>query len=106
MLCQKNKFYCDSCCGLQEAEKRWVALFEHESTCLTQKIQRLKIKRLPNVLALHLKRFKYQENLGRYTKLFYRVPFPTQLRLPNTSDDSENPDRLYELFSVVVHIGK
>lgn len=22
MLCQKNKFFCDSCCGLQEAEKR------------------------------------------------------------------------------------
>jgi ubiquitin C-terminal hydrolase len=66
----------------------------------------MKIKRLPHVLALHLKRFKYQETLGRYTKLFYRVPFPTQLRLPNTSDDTEDPDRLYELFSVVVHIGK
>ena len=66
----------------------------------------MKIKRLPHVLALHLKRFKYQETLGRYTKLFYRVPFPTQLRLPNTSDDTEDPDRLYELFAVVVHIGK
>ncbi|WWC92745.1 uncharacterized protein L201_007704 [Kwoniella dendrophila CBS 6074] len=87
MLCQKNKFYCDSCCGLQEAEKR------------------MKIKKLPNILALHLKRFKYQETSGRYAKLFYRVPFPTQLRLPNTSDEMENPDRLYELFSVVVHIG-
>ncbi|WVF68451.1 hypothetical protein IAT40_003217 [Kwoniella sp. CBS 6097] len=87
MLCQKNKFYCDSCCGLQEAEKR------------------MKIKRLPNVLALHLKRFKYQEATGRYGKLFYRVPFPTQLRLPNTTDDMDDPDRLYELFSVVVHIG-
>ncbi|KAK4686527.1 hypothetical protein P7C73_g3587, partial [Tremellales sp. Uapishka_1] len=54
---------------------------------------RLKIKRLPNVLALHLKRFKYQEDLGRYVKLCYRVPFPTQLRLPNTSDDAEDPDR-------------
>ncbi|KAK8849609.1 hypothetical protein IAR55_004944 [Kwoniella newhampshirensis] len=87
MLCQKNKFYCDSCCGLQEAEKR------------------MKIKSLPNILALHLKRFKYQESTGRYAKLFYRVPFPTELRLPNTTDDIENPDRLYELFSVVVHIG-
>ncbi|WWD20236.1 hypothetical protein CI109_104712 [Kwoniella shandongensis] len=87
MLCQKNKFYCDSCCGLQEAEKR------------------MKIKSLPNILALHLKRFKYQESTGRYAKLFYRVPFPTELRLPNTTDDIDNPDRLYELFSVVVHIG-
>jgi ubiquitin C-terminal hydrolase len=68
-------------------------------------ITRMKIKRLPNVLALHLKRFKYQEDLGRYVKLFYRVSFPTHLRLPNTSDDVQDPDRLYELFAVVVHIG-
>jgi len=104
MLCQKNKFFCDSCCGLQEAEKR-SALSIRLTWHITDK-PRMKIKRLPNVLALHLKRFKYQENLGRYTKLFYRVPFPTQLKLPNTSDDVENPDRLYELFAVVVHIGK
>jgi ubiquitin carboxyl-terminal hydrolase 9/13 len=26
MLCQKNKFFCDSCCNLQEAEKRWVSI--------------------------------------------------------------------------------
>jgi ubiquitin C-terminal hydrolase len=76
------------------------------SLSMNKLMYRMKIKRLPNVLALHLKRFKYQENLGRYTKLFYRVPFPTQLKLPNTSDDVENPDRLYELFAVVVHIGK
>ena len=24
MLCQKNKFFCDACCDLQEAEKRCV----------------------------------------------------------------------------------
>jgi hypothetical protein len=24
----------------------------------------------------------------------------------NTIDDAENPDRLYELFAIVVHIGK
>lgn len=76
------------------------------SRITTDQSLRMKIKRLPNVLALHLKRFKYQENLGRYVKLSYRVPFPTQLRLPNTSDDAEDPDRLYELFAVVVHIGK
>ena len=35
-----NKFFCDTCCSLQEANKR------------------MRIKRLPNVLALHLKRFK------------------------------------------------
>lgn len=26
MLCQRNKFFCDSCCGLQEAEKRFVTV--------------------------------------------------------------------------------
>ncbi|KAA1087251.1 hypothetical protein PGT21_027012 [Puccinia graminis f. sp. tritici] len=87
MLCQKNKFSCDQCCSLQEAEKR------------------MKIKKLPNVLALHLKRFKYQENLQRYTKLTYRVVFPFELKLFNTTDDIQDPDRLYELWAIVVHIG-
>ncbi|KAG5718064.1 putative ubiquitin carboxyl-terminal hydrolase creB, partial [Termitomyces sp. T112] len=87
MLCHKNKFFCDSCCDLQEAEKR------------------MKIKRLPNVLALHLKRFKYQEESQRYVKLAYRVAFPFELRLFNTIDDMEDADRLYHLFGIVVHIG-
>ena len=88
MLCQRNKFFCDSCCGLQEAEKR------------------MKIKHSPNILALHLKRFKYQEDLQKYVKLSYRVAFPFELRLFNTVDDAVNPDRLYELFAIVVHIGR
>jgi ubiquitin carboxyl-terminal hydrolase 9/13 len=88
MLCQRNKFFCDACCGLQEAEKR------------------MKIKHSPNILALHLKRFKYQEDLQKYVKLSYRVAFPFELRLFNTVDDAVNPDRLYELFAIVVHIGR
>lgn len=87
MLCERNKFHCDSCGGLQEAEKR------------------MKIKRLPKVLALHLKRFKYMEQTGRFEKLHYRVLYPYHLRLFNTTDDAEDPDRLYELYAVVVHIG-
>ncbi|GAA5884703.1 hypothetical protein JCM6882_005359 [Rhodosporidiobolus microsporus] len=87
MLCQRNKFSCDKCCGLQEAEKR------------------MKIKKLPNLLALHLKRFKYEESLQRHVKLTYRVVFPFELRLFNTADDVANPDRLYELWAIVVHIG-
>ncbi|KAJ6575494.1 hypothetical protein B0H19DRAFT_645861 [Mycena capillaripes] len=87
MLCQKNKFFCDVCCDLQEAEKR------------------MKIKKLPNVLALHLKRFKYQEDVGKYIKLAYRVAFPFELRLFNTVDDMDNADRLFNLFGIVVHIG-
>lgn len=65
----------------------------------------MKIKKLPNVLALHLKRFK-QEDPQKSIKLAYRVAFPFELRLFNTVDDSEDADRLYELFGIVVHIGK
>lgn len=109
MLCSRNKFFCDTCSGLQEAEKR------------------MKVKQLPNVLALHLKRFKYEEQLQKvrarridvrlpdlcadsssppqYVKLTYRVVFPFSLRLFNTSDDAPDPDRLYDLFAIVVHVG-
>jgi len=66
----------------------------------------MKIKRLPNVLALHLKRFKYQEDVGKYIKLAYRVAFPFELRLFNTVDDIDDADRLYNLYAIVVHIGK
>ncbi|TGZ85137.1 cysteine proteinase [Ascodesmis nigricans] len=87
MLCEKNKFHCDTCGGLQEAEKR------------------MKIKRLPKVLALHLKRFKYMEDTMRFEKLHYRVVYPYHLRLFNTTDDANDPDKIYELYAVVVHIG-
>lgn len=87
MLCERNKFHCDNCSGLQEAEKR------------------MKVKRLPRILALHLKRFKYTEDMQRLQKLFHRVVYPFYLRLFNTTDDAEDPDRLYELYAVVVHIG-
>ncbi|KAI5847356.1 hypothetical protein DFP73DRAFT_377905 [Morchella snyderi] len=87
MLCERNKFHCDTCGGLQEAEKR------------------MKIKRLPKVLALHLKRFKYMETSQRFEKLHYRVVYPYHLRLFNTTDDADDQDRLYELYAVVVHIG-
>lgn len=87
MLCERNKFHCDHCGGLQEAEKR------------------MKVKRLPKVLTLHLKRFKYTEDYSRLQKLFHRVVYPYHLRMFNTTDDAGDPDRLYELYAVVVHIG-
>ncbi|KAK3942170.1 hypothetical protein QBC46DRAFT_82438 [Diplogelasinospora grovesii] len=87
MLCERNKFHCDHCGGLQEAEKR------------------MKIKKLPQVMALHLKRFKYTEDFSRLQKLFHRVVYPYYLRMFNTTVDAEDPDRMYELYAVVVHIG-
>lgn len=87
MLCERNKFHCDHCGGLQEAEKR------------------MKVKRLPKVLTLHLKRFKYTDDYSRLQKLFHRVVYPYHLRMFNTTEEAEDPDRLYELYAVVVHIG-
>lgn len=66
----------------------------------------MRVKKLPMILALHLKRFKYMEQLQRYTKLSYRVVFPLELRLFNTSGDATNPERLYDLVAVVVHCGR
>ncbi|CAO1616079.1 unnamed protein product [Sympodiomycopsis kandeliae] len=83
----RDKFFCDTCSGLQEAEKR------------------MKVRKLPAVLALHLKRFKYEEAVNDYVKVAYKVVFPFELRLFNTTDDADDPDRLYELFGIVVHIG-
>src|SRR5208282_4675860 len=66
---------------------------------------RMKIKKSPKILALHLKRFKYTEDMQRNLKLFHRVVYPPTLRLFNTTDDIDDPDRMYELYAVVVHIG-
>ena len=71
-------------CSLQEAQKR------------------MKIKKPPHILVIHLKRFKYIEQLGRYKKLSYRVVFPLELKLSNTVEDA---DIVYSLFAVVVHVG-
>jgi ubiquitin carboxyl-terminal hydrolase 12/46 len=87
-LCAEHKYFCDVCCSKQEAQKR------------------MRIKKLPQILALHLKRFKYMEHLNRYAKLSYRVLFPLELQLFNVSDDALNPNRLYDLVAVVVHCGQ
>ncbi|XP_047319930.1 ubiquitin carboxyl-terminal hydrolase 4 [Impatiens glandulifera] len=80
----EDKFFCDKCCSLQEAQKR------------------MKIKKPPHILVIHLKRFKYMEQLGRYKKLSYRVVFPLELKLSNTVEDADSE---YSLFAVVVHVG-
>ncbi|KAJ3632027.1 hypothetical protein MTP99_013125 [Tenebrio molitor] len=67
--------------------------------------KRMRVKKLPMILALHLKRFKYMEQYNRHIKVSHRVVFPLELRLFNTSDDAVNPDRLYDLVAVVIHCG-
>ncbi|CAH0778454.1 unnamed protein product [Bemisia tabaci] len=86
-LCSDNKFKCDNCCSYQEAQKR------------------MRVKKQPMILALHLKRFKYMEQYNRHIKVSHRVVFPLELRLFNCSDDAVNPDRMYNLVAVVIHCG-
>lgn len=82
-----DKFHCDKCGCLQEAQKR------------------MRLAQLPPVLCLHLKRFKYIESMGRLKKLMHRVTFPWELKMINTTDDCPDADSSYELFAVVVHMG-
>uniref|UniRef100_F6TYX5 Ubiquitin carboxyl-terminal hydrolase n=1 Tax=Ciona intestinalis TaxID=7719 RepID=F6TYX5_CIOIN len=86
-LSGEHKYSCEVCRSKQEAQIE------------------MRIKKLPTILALHLKRFKYCETLNKYTKLTYRVVFPFELRLLNTTEDADNPERLYDLMAVVVHCG-
>lgn len=44
----------------------------------------MRVKKLPMILALHLKRFKYMEQYNRHIKVSHRVVFPLELRLFNT----------------------
>ncbi|KAL3229282.1 hypothetical protein RNJ44_02369 [Nakaseomyces bracarensis] len=85
MLQGPNKFYCDECCGLQEAE-RVVGL-----------------KQLPKTLALHLKRFKYSEQQNSNIKLFNKIYYPLELNVCSTFNPSIS--KRYELAGIVVHMG-
>ncbi|EJS44624.1 ubp13p [Saccharomyces arboricola H-6] len=85
MLNGSNKFYCDECCGLQEAE-RLVGL-----------------KQLPDTLALHLKRFKYSEKQNCNIKLFNNIHYP--LTLSVCSSINAEVCQKYELAGIVVHMG-
>ncbi|EEC12402.1 ubiquitin-specific protease, putative [Ixodes scapularis] len=76
-LCSEHKYYCENCCSKQEAQKR------------------MRVKKLPMILALHLKRFKYTEQQNRHTKLSYRVVFPLELRLFNTVSARFGLERTY-----------
>lgn len=87
MLNEDNKFYCENCYSYQEAAKS------------------IKLKKVPKILTFHLKRFKYSEKLGRLVKLFYRVEYVKNLRIYNTTKNSNEKDKFYELYGVVVHIG-
>ncbi|GFP87062.1 ubiquitin carboxyl-terminal hydrolase 3 [Phtheirospermum japonicum] len=84
--------------------KNFQGILTNETRCLSlQEAQkRMKIKKPPQILVIHLKRFKYMEQLNRHKKLSYRVVFPLELKLSNTVEDADSE---YSLFAVVVHVG-
>ncbi|CAM9024549.1 hypothetical protein WICANDRAFT_97047 [Wickerhamomyces anomalus NRRL Y-366-8] len=89
MLNGSNKFYCDNCHSLQEAEKK------------------MGLRKLPKILALHLKRFKYSEEQQRNVKLFQKIKYPLYFKLESDipAEKKEDGLKFYQLYGVVVHIG-
>ncbi|AET39706.1 ubiquitin-specific protease UBP13 Ecym_4685 [Eremothecium cymbalariae DBVPG len=85
MLNGANKFYCDSCNGLQEAERT------------------VGLKQLPKILSLHLKRFKYSEKHQSNIKLFNKIYYPLKLKVCTKSDTIVCKN--YELNGIVIHMG-
>ncbi len=77
-LSRQNKFWCEQCHSFQEAQKR------------------LRIKSPPRMLVVQLKRFKFLEEIERYTKLNYRVAFPLALKQSGVH---------YRLGAVIIHLG-
>jgi ubiquitin carboxyl-terminal hydrolase 7 len=64
---------------------------------------------LPSILQLHLKRFTYDAQMDSMNKLNDRLLFPVELNLSSISksaETSETDSTIYDLQSVVVHVGK
>lgn len=82
-----NKFYCNQCNSLQEAERS------------------VTIDMLPPILILHLKRFEYSEELRTNVKLFNEIVYPLILDVSSNGNCENKVNKRYELTSVVVHMG-
>ena len=52
-----------------------------------------------------VRRLTQSDMACRLRKLMYRVVFPFELKLGNTSEACDAADSVYNLFAVVVHIG-
>lgn len=71
-LVGSEKFKCDKCGGLQNAEKRTL------------------IKTLPNFLSVHLRRFKYDEARKGIIKLMWLIPFPYKIKIKSNYNAPQN----------------
>ena len=61
-----------------------------------------KLNDISNIIQVSHMRLVY---LCRMRKLMYRVVFPIDLKLRNTTDSCPDADETYRLFGVVVHVG-
>ncbi|ORX66882.1 cysteine proteinase [Linderina pennispora] len=97
-----NETKCLSCENVTSRDETLldVSVDIHENTSVTNCLNQFAAGEL---LLPQQQRFKYHEGLGRYVKLSYRVNFPTELRVPNTTEETE--DLLYSLSAIVVHLG-
>ena len=77
-----DKFMCDKCTSLQDAEKRYNFYYSFFLLKIIYTLfERILIKDLPDTLIVHLKRFKYDETYKKMVKLNYKVAFPLELRV-------------------------
>lgn len=89
ILSGDNQWYCDRCSGKVDAVKG------------------LKLKQLPPILTLHLKRFSFDFNLMKRIKLNNAFGLVPTLNTADfmTSDMIEGDGDEYELFAIMIHQG-
>lgn len=90
LLRGQDKPYCDKCMCAQEAERA------------------VRYLKLPSTLIVHLKRFKFSERTGDFSKLHHEIVYPLSLNMSvNSREMCDFPQdrKEYQLQAVVAHIG-
>lgn len=82
-----DKIFCAHCNSLQEGERT------------------IRMIKPPIVLAIHLKRFKFVEQIQQHKKLRHKVMFPDTLELQLKENEEQKFMALYKLNSVIAHVG-
>eukprot|EP00826_Nyctotherus_ovalis_P057653 TRINITY_DN7891_c0_g1_i2.p1 TRINITY_DN7891_c0_g1~~TRINITY_DN7891_c0_g1_i2.p1 ORF type:complete len:292 (-),score=61.38 TRINITY_DN7891_c0_g1_i2:77-952(-) len=86
-LNRENKFFCENCTTYQEAEKMY------------------SFRKLPTILIVQFKRFRYIQGANQFRKLDYQIQFPFEIRIPSSQDEQTSKARLYALSGIIMHIG-
>jgi ubiquitin C-terminal hydrolase len=82
-----NKFFCENCATYQEAEKIY------------------SFKKLPMILIIQFKRFRYIQEARQFRKLDYQIQFPFEIRIPSSQHEQAVKPSLYALSGIIMHIG-